>query len=34
MSLSVFVNVNLAGVEKNRRSQTGFLIFCNKAPIH
>ena len=32
--ISVFVDANLAGDSKNRRSQTGVLIFINKAPIH
>ena len=34
MSTSAFVDADLAGDKKNRRSQTGVLIFCNKAPIH
>ena len=34
MSISVFVDANHAGNVSNRRSQTGILIFCNKAPIH
>ena len=31
MSTSAFVDADLAGDRKNRRSQTGVLIFCNKA---
>ena len=31
---SVLVDANLAGDSKSRRSQTGVLIFINKAPIH
>ena len=34
ISISVFVDANNAGNVANRRSQTGILIFCNKAPIH
>ena len=34
MSTSAFVDADLAGDKKNRRSQTGVLIFLNKAPIH
>ena len=34
MSSSLFVDTDLAGDKRNRRSQTGILIFCNKAPIH
>ena len=34
MSSSVFVDADLAGDKKTRRSQTGILIFCNKAPTH
>ena len=34
MSTSAFVDADLAGDKSNRRSQTGVLIFCNKAPIH
>ena len=34
VSISMFVDANLAGNEKDRRSQTGVLIFVNKAPIH
>ena len=34
MSTSAFVDADLAGDRKNRRSQTGVLIFCNKAPIY
>ena len=33
MATSVFVDADLAGDKRNRRSQTGILIFCNKAPI-
>ena len=33
VNISVFVDANLAGNQKNRRSQTGVLIFLNKAPI-
>ena len=33
MSSSLFIDVDLAGDKRNRRSQTGILIFCNKAPI-
>ena len=32
--ISCFVDANHAGNVKNRRSQTGVLIFVNKAPIH
>ena len=32
--LSCFVDANHAGNQKDRRSQTGILIFINKAPIH
>ena len=32
--ISCFVDANHAGNVKNRRSQTGILIFINKAPIH
>ena len=32
--ISCFVDDNHAGNVKNRRSQTGILIFVNKAPIH
>ena len=32
--ISCFVDSNHAGNVKNRRSQTGILIFANKAPIH
>ena len=34
MSSSLFVDADLAGDKRNRRSQTGILIFCNKALIH
>jgi hypothetical protein len=34
ISMSCFVDANHAGNVKNRRSQTGVLIFINKAPIH
>ena len=34
MATSAFVDADLAGDKRNRRSQTGILIFCNKAPIH
>ena len=34
ISISAFVDANHAGNVANRRSQTGILIFCNKAPIH
>ena len=34
MSTSAFVDADLAGDKQTRRSQTGILIFCNKAPIH
>ena len=34
MSTSLFVDSDLAGDKSIRRSQTGILIFCNKAPIH
>ena len=34
MSTSAFVDADLAGDKRNRQSQTGVLIFCNKAPIH
>ena len=34
MSTSVFVDADLAGDKRSRRSQTGALIFCNKAPMH
>ena len=32
--ISCFVDANHAGNVVNCRSQTGILIFCNKAPIH
>ena len=32
--ISCFVDANHAGNQKDRRSQTGILIFLNKAPIH
>ena len=32
--LTCFVDANHAGNQKDRRSQTGILIFINKAPIH
>ena len=34
VTLSMFVDASHAGNKKNRRSQTGILIFMNKAPIH
>ena len=34
LTISAFVDADLAGDKLNRRSQTGILIFCNKAPIH
>ena len=34
VSVSVFVDSDLAGDKANRRSQTGILIFINRAPIH
>ena len=34
VSTSAFVDADLAGDRVNRRSQTGILIFCNRAPIH
>ena len=34
LSIHVFVDANHAGNQANRRSQTGILIFLNKAPIH
>ena len=34
VAISMFVDANLAGNAKDRRSQTGFIIFVNKAPIH
>lgn len=34
VSASVFVNADLAGDKRSRRSQTGTLIFCDKAPMH
>ena len=34
MSTSAFVDADLAGNKVTRRSQTGVLIFLNKAPIH
>ena len=34
ISISVFVDADLAGDKANQRSQTGVLIFCNKPPIH
>ena len=34
VSVSVFVDADLAGDKANRRSQTGILIFINRAPIH
>ena len=33
MSMHCFVDANLAGNQVTRRSQTGILIFCNRAPI-
>ena len=33
-SVSCFVDADLAGYKVNRRSQTGILIFVNRAPIH
>ena len=33
MSISVFVDADLAGDKLNCRSQTGILIFCNRSPI-
>ena len=33
-SVSCFVDADLAGNKVNRRSQTGILIFVNRAPIH
>lgn len=33
MSMTAFVDADLAGNKKTRRSQTGLLIFCNRAPI-
>ena len=32
--ISCFVDANHAGDVKDRRSQTGILIFLNRAPIH
>ena len=34
VTISCFVDANHAGNVKDRRSQTGILIFVNKAPIH
>ena len=34
VDISMFVDANLAGNEKDRRSQTGVILFVNKAPIH
>ena len=34
LDIHVFVDASHAGDLSNRRSQTGILIFCNKAPIH
>ena len=34
VSINVFVDANHAGDKSDRRSQTGVLIFINKAPIH
>ena len=34
VNTSCFVDANHAGNQKDRRSQTGILIFINKAPIH
>jgi len=34
VSISLFVDADLAGDKANRRSQTGILIFINRAPIH
>jgi len=31
---SAFVDADLAGDKKNRRSMTGILMFINRAPIH
>jgi len=33
VTMCVFVDADLAGDKLNRRSQTGILIFCNRAPI-
>ena len=34
VTISCFVDANHAGNQKDRRSQTGILIFINRAPIH
>ena len=34
VSISMFVDADLAGNKSTRHSQTGILIFINKAPIH
>ena len=34
MTVSVFVDSDHGGKKVNRRSRTGVLIFCNKAPIY
>lgn len=34
VTVSVFVDADLAGDKRNRRSQTGVLMFVNRAPIH
>ena len=34
VTVSVFVDSDLAGDKASRRSQTGILIFVNRAPIH
>ena len=34
VTISLFVDADLAGDQANRRSQTGILIFINRAPMH
>ena len=34
VSISMFVDADLAGDKSTRRIQTGVLIFINKVPIH
>ena len=34
VSISMFVDADLAGYKSTRRSQTGVLVFINKSPTH
>ena len=34
VTITCFIDANHAGNQSDRRSQTGVLIFINKAPIH